>query len=250
VLLHFFYRLLLYPAAGRADIAPPEDATVTSCTAGDGVPVHALEFASGAPRTVVYFHGNGEVVGDDVWFARELVRHGFDVVLVEYRGYGSSRGGHPSESGLYADAAAILDLLAASGIGRDRIILWGMSLGTGVAAEMAVRGRGGALVLVAPYTSILDMASRFVPFLPVRWIMRDDRFETLAKAPGIEVPTLIFHGTRDEVVPFEMGQRVASAVPGAKLVAVDGGHHTDLFLGLGWKNFGVARAFVDEKLGR
>jgi pimeloyl-ACP methyl ester carboxylesterase len=248
VLAHFFYRRLLYPGASRDDIAPPEDATVLECTAHDGVNVHALEFAGGGRRTIVYFHGNGEVVGDDVWIARELVRHGFDAVLVEYRGYGASKGGRPSERGLYADAEAVLDRLRSRGVDADKVVLWGMSLGTGVAAEMAARGRGSALVLVAPYTSILDMATHYVPFLPARWLM-DDPFETLAKAPLIHVPTLVFHGTRDEVVPFSMGERVAGAIAGAKLIAIEGGHHTDLFLGLRWKNFGVARSFIDERLG-
>jgi uncharacterized protein len=248
VLAHLFYRRLLYPGAGRPDGSPPDDATVLECTAQDGVPVHALEFGGDGGRTVVYFHGNGEVVGDDVWIARELVHHGFNAVLVEYRGYGASKNGRPSERGLYADAEAVLDRLLARGVDAGRVILWGMSLGTGVAAEMAKRGRGAALVLVAPYTSILDMAAHYVPFLPARWLM-DDHFETLAKAPQIQVPTLVFHGTRDEVVPFSMGERVAHAISGAKLVAVEGGHHTDLFLGVGWKNFGLARSFVDEKVG-
>jgi pimeloyl-ACP methyl ester carboxylesterase len=249
VLAHLFYRRLLYPAAGRADVSPPEDASILRAVAADGTPVHALEFARpGSLRTVVYFHGNGEVVGDDVWIARELVGRGFNVVLVEYRGYGASTGGNPSEVGLYADAEAVLALLAARGTGPDRIVLWGMSLGTGVAAEMATRARGAALVLVAPYTSILDMAKHFVPILPAGWLMAD-RFETQGKAAKIRVPTLVFHGTKDPVVPFAMGQRVAAAIDGAELVAVPGGHHMDLFVGPGARYFGVARAFLDSKLG-
>jgi len=249
---HFFYRRLLYPGAGRADVPAPEDASVLECVAKDGTPVHALELGSADKRgdglyTVVYFHGNGEVVGDDVWIARELVRQGFHVVLVEYRGYGRSAGAKPSEAGLYADAEAVLDLLAARGIDAGRIVLWGMSLGTGVAAEMAAHGRGAALVMVAPYTSIPDMATHFVPIFPARLLMAD-RFETLGKAGRIRVPTLVFHGTKDEVVPFAMGKRVAGAIAGARFVPVDGGHHMDLFLGPGWRYFGVARSFVEERL--
>jgi uncharacterized protein len=245
VLAHFFYRRLLFPGAGRTDISPPEGARALVAVTSDGVQAHALELGEeGGRPTVVYFHGNGEVAGDNVWIARELVRRGLHVVLAEYRGYGEARdAGAPSEQGLYADASAVLDLLASRGIGKDRIVLWGMSMGTGVASEMATRQRGSALILTAPYTSIIDMGKHYAPFLPVQWLM-SDRFETLAKAPRIDVPTLVFHGTNDEVVPYTMGKRVSEAVAGAKLITVPGGHHTDLLLGTGWRYFEVVSDFV------
>lgn len=248
-----FYRRLLYPAAGRADTAPPVDARVLTCVASDGAPVHALELGGDSPasRTIVYFHGNGEVVGDDVPLARELVRRGFHVILAEYRGFGMSAPGPPSEEGLYADAEAVLDALAARGVGKDRVVLWGMSLGTGVAAEMARRGRGEALVLVAPYTSIVDVAVHFFPYIPVRLLMAE-RFDTLSKAPGIHARAIVLHGMRDEVVPFSMGQRVASEIPGAVFVPVEGGHHADLFVQDGARYYDLVRAFLegDAALGR
>jgi uncharacterized protein len=114
-----------------------------------------------------------------------------------------------------------------------------MSLGTGVAAEMARRGRGQVLVLVAPYTSIVDVALHYVPILPAGLLMAD-RFDTLDKASSIHARTLVLHGTRDEVVPFGMGRRVAGAIAGATFVPIEGGHHNDLFLGPGWRYFDVA----------
>jgi len=165
----FGYRAILYPAPQVDHAVPPPGVKLLELRASDGVTVHALEFPNpSASRTVVYFHGNGEVIGDEIWMAQRIVAAGFSVVLVEYRGYGRSRGTTPSEDGLYADATAALDDLASRGVGADRIVLWGLSLGTGVAIEMAKRGRGAALVVVAPYTSIPDMAARMVPFLPVR----------------------------------------------------------------------------------
>jgi uncharacterized protein len=256
VLAHVYYRRVLYPAAGgawaasrqRANLATLDDASLLTCIASDDKEVHALEFTNPtAKRTIVHFHGNGEVVGDDAWFARELVRRGFSVLLAEYRGYGVSAPGEPTEEGLYADAEAVLGALAARGIGKDRVVLWGISLGTGVATEMAKRGRGAALVLVAPYTSILDVARRYVPFLPVRLVM-GDRFENLAKASSLHVPTLIFHGTRDAVVPFAMGKKLAGAIEGATFVPVVGGQHTDLFSGPHEHHFEVARSFIDASL--
>ncbi len=239
-----FQRQLVYPGTWRSEGAPPPGTHLATYPAADGVTAHALELdVPGADRTVVYFHGNGEVAGDDVWVARELAREGFATVLVEYRGYGSSRPGTPSEPGLYADAEAVLRGLAARGVDARHVVLWGASLGTGVAAEMAARGLGSALVLVTPYTSLVDVAAVRVPFLPVGLLMRD-RFDTLGKAPTLALPTMVLHGTADEVVPYAMGERVAGAIPGARFVSVEGGRHMNLFLGAGVRYFHEVAAFV------
>ena len=108
-------------------------------------------------------------------------------------------------------------------------MLWGTSLGTGVAAEMARRGRGAALVLVTPYTSIPDVIASAVPLLPAGLLV-PDRFDTLSKSSEIRVRTLIIHGDADEIVPFWMGQSLAGSIAGARLLTVAGGHHGDLFL--------------------
>jgi fermentation-respiration switch protein FrsA (DUF1100 family) len=224
-----FQRRLLYAAAGRADVDPPPGVRLSQYQAADGVVVHALEIhAVGARQTVVYFHGNGEVIGDDAGLAQALTRRGFSVALVEYRGYGHSQPGAPTEAGLYADAEAVLDGLAARGVDAGQVVLWGSSLGTGVAVEMATRGRGAALVLVSPYTSMSDVGAVHLPWLPVRLLLRD-RFDTIDKAAKVRVPTVVLHGTDDEVVPFEMGERVAKAIAGARFLTAQGGHHNDLF---------------------
>lgn len=199
-------------------------------TARDGVAVHVFELqAAPGARTIVLFHNNRETAEAGAELARSLRARGFGVVLVEYRGYGSSRAdGSPSEEGLYLDAEAALDMLASRGIGPDLVVLWGTSLGTGVAAEMARRGRGSRLVLVTPYTSIPDIVSDRAPFVPARALVAD-RFETLAKADQILVPTLVIHGDADEIVPFSMGERLARAIHTAKLVRIHGAHHGDLF---------------------
>jgi pimeloyl-ACP methyl ester carboxylesterase len=176
----------------------------------------------------VIFHGNGETIGWRVQLAQDLRARGLGVVLAEYRGYGLASGsGPPDEAGLYRDAAAILDELERQGIGPARVVLLGISLGTGVAAEMASRGRAASLILVSPYTSITAMASGVVPFLPTGWLC-PDHFDTLSKAPRIRVPTLVIHGDADEVIPFPMGRQVASSIPGATLRVVPGGHHNDV----------------------
>jgi fermentation-respiration switch protein FrsA (DUF1100 family) len=223
------HRRVLYQPPGESPSEVPEGATLLTATAADGVSVNALEFAlPKATRTIVHFHGNAETVEANAFLGREMKKRGFAVVLVEYRGYGRSKGSSPTEEGLYLDAAAILDVLASRGIGPERVVLWGQSLGTGVAAEMAKRGRGARLALVAPFTSTVDMASRVVPFLPASLVMVD-RFDTLAKVSLITAPTLVVHGTIDDVIPMEQGKRVSEAVPHATFLEVPEGRHDNLY---------------------
>jgi uncharacterized protein len=247
VLARMYYPRLLYPAP-RGDAHAPADGRLLTLTARDGASVHATEFAGpeGAPL-IVYFHGNGVVMGDVLWMAREFVERGLGVVLVEYRGYGLSMaaGSVPSEAGLYEDAEAVLAALAAQGVGSERIALFGESLGTGVAVEMAVRGHGSCLVLVTPYTSIPEVASRFAFGLPVGLLMRE-RFDSFGKAARVAAPVLLLHGTDDSVVPYAMGMKLASALPRARLITVAGGHHNDLFLGDGWRLFDEVANFVQH----
>lgn len=223
-------RRFVFPVQDVRRPALPPDLVERRLLAGDGVPVRALELVGpDAAPVVVHFHNNREAAEASAPVAREIHARGVGVVLAEYRGYGRSTAGEPTESGLYADAEAVLAMLAARGIGPSRIVLWGTSLGTGVAAEMARRGRGRALVLVAPFTSIPDLVTSVVPFVPASALV-PDRFETLQKVHAIEVPALVVHGEDDEVVPFAMGARIAGALPNAQLLRVPGGRHGDLFM--------------------
>lgn len=222
------YRALLFPAPRDGAVEPPPDAALLALHPSDGVSVPALHFAAppGAP-TIVHFHGNGETIRSAQGFGRGLARRGVGVLLVEYSGYGAAPG-EPSEEALYRDAEAALAALAGQGVREEDIVLSGTSLGTGVAAEMAARGHGARLVLVAPYTSIPEVAGHLVPVLPMS-VLVADRFDTLGKAARIRVPTLVIHGDQDELIPHDMGKAVADAIPGARLVTVAGGHHNDLF---------------------
>ncbi|MBI4950995.1 MAG: alpha/beta fold hydrolase [Myxococcales bacterium] len=220
------YRAVLYPAPRRALDAAPAGASLRGFVLEDGTEVATLCYP--APRggaTVVFFHGNGETISDFVGLGRALGAHGLGFVAVEYRGYGASAGA-PSEPALYRDADAVLGALRAEGVGP--LVLWGRSLGTGVAVEMALRGHGERLVLSAPFTSIPAVAARYLPILPLGWLL-DDTFDNLGKAPRVAVPTLIVHGDRDGVVPYAMGAAIAGAIPGANLVTVAGAGHNDVF---------------------
>ena len=242
------YRAALFPTPQEKMPVAIPGATLLQLHAADGVIVHALhDPAPEGGRTVVYFHGNNDTIGQSCGFAMDLHARGLGAMLVEYRGYGlshgaSSEGEKPTEAGLYADARAALDALDGLGVHHDDIVLWGTSLGTGIAAQMAREHRGSALVLVSPYTSIIELGAHYFPFLPAGWIVRD-RFDTLSKARDIRVPTLIVHGDADEVIPYSMGLRLVQAIEGAELITVRGGHHNDLFQLDGTHLMGLLAAF-------
>jgi pimeloyl-ACP methyl ester carboxylesterase len=226
------HRRVLYQPPDDASAELPEGATLLTAKAADGVAVNALLFDNPkATRTIVHFHGNAETADANAFLGREMKKRGFSMVLAEYRGYGRSKGTSPSEEGLYLDAVAVLDLLEARGIKPADVVLWGQSLGSGVAAEMAKRDRGARLVLVAPFTSTVDMASRVIPFLPASMVMVD-RFDTLAKAPSINAPALVVHGDIDDVIPFEQGEKVSKALPHATFLKVPEGRHDNLYKSL------------------
>jgi pimeloyl-ACP methyl ester carboxylesterase len=236
-----------YDIPDHAPIVVPSGATLLTLRAADGATVHALDVAASRDEeaTLVVFHGNGETIADWGDAASELSRAGFRVVILEYRGFGVSRDcGQPGEQAFYDDAAALLDALEAGGAPRDRIVLIGQSLGTGVAAEMAKRGRGGALILISPFTSTLDQARRFpIPF--PEWVFTE-KYETRAKAPAIRARALVLHGDHDEAVPLWMGREIAGAIPGATLRVVEGAHHNDLLYRWLWRStvLGAITTFV------
>ncbi|MGZ3420302.1 MAG: alpha/beta hydrolase [Polyangiales bacterium] len=221
-------RRLLFKGWGRTPVAFDEGTRVV-LRSPDGASVHAVELPVPGAPVVVHFHDNTQTVGDALGFARALRSHGFAVVLVEYRGYGEASGS-PSEDALYADAETVLGWLEGRGIGRDRIVLSGRSLGTGVAAEMARRAHGSALVLIAPFTSIPAIVERSVPWAPTRLLVAD-AFDTASKTAEIRVPTMIIHGDGDQVVPYEHGLALSRAIHDAVLVRVGGADHGNVLDG-------------------
>jgi uncharacterized protein len=158
----------------------------------------------------------------------EFANADLGVLMPGYRGYGGN-GGRPTEAGLYADAAAAMDFLAKEGIAADRIVLYGESLGTGVATHLASRHQVGALVLEAPYTSITAMAMSQFFFMPVS-LMLQDRFDSLSRIAQVKAPILIMQGERDRVVPPELGRELFAAAPEPKeLWSAPEGGHEDLY---------------------
>jgi len=178
-------------------------------------------------RTLVVFHGNGETAADGSSWADRLADRGTDVLLAEYRGYGASEG-TPSARGIERDAeAAIRYVLDERHVAPSELVVQGHSLG-GAAAIAALAGpashaAGG--VIESTFTSLHDMA-RVVVGLPLTRLLPDAyALDSASRAPSIRMPILHVHGDRDEVIPFEMGQRLGALFPNERFVRVPGGTH-------------------------
>jgi uncharacterized protein len=229
VVARLSYPRILFPAP-RVERAPKavDDRLLELTQEDKGGATRAVYFpAAKDRRTVVVFHGNGETVFDGLTLAEVLMSRGLGVMLVEYRGYGLTYGDPPTEASLYADGEAAMKYLAKAGVPNERIAVWGFSLGTSIASEMARRGHGARLTLVAPFTSMVEMGNHVVPILPASLILAH-RLDTYGRAKDIAQPTLVVHGDADEVVPFAMGERIAKALPHGQFRPVPGGHHTDV----------------------
>lgn len=222
-------RSMMYPAPSPAVEPNLPNGTHITFEGSEGRSVHAFHVpARGQNPTVVVFHGNAEQLADQGWLATALANRGLGTYAIEYPGYGLSSSGKTTEANVYADADAALGHLEQDlGIPRDKMVLFGRSLGTGVAVEMAKRGFGSRIILLSPYTSMVDLARGVAPILPVRWLVLD-RYDTLSKVARIGLPTLVVHGDRDDVIPCAMSTRVAAAMPAATLVLVPGAGHNDL----------------------
>ena len=179
----------------------------------------------GDKPVVVYFHGNGGALQHRLPRFRKLVAAGVGLVALSYRGYGGSSG-KPTEAGLIEDARAAYAFAAERYSGR--IVLWGESLGTGVAIALAAENPVTRLMLDAPFTSAVDVAADIYWFLPVRFLMKD-QLRSDQRIRHVKAPVLILHGEADNIVPIRYGERLLAMIPGEKrFVRFPGGSHNDL----------------------
>lgn len=212
--MYVFQRALMYhpgaslPPAAETGVAGLRAVTLRTEDGLDLVSWLIPPADPGKP-VIVYFQGNAGTIAGRLFKAELFRAQGFGMLLVSYRGFGGNPGA-PTESGLFADARAALAFLDGEGVARSRTVLYGESLGTGVAVaaahEAAAAGRPvGAVVLEAPYTSIADVAATHYPFVPARLLTRD-RYDSAARIGAIAAPVLIFHGEADRVVPIRFGR--------------------------------------------
>jgi uncharacterized protein len=185
--------------------------------AADGARLHAWH-VKGDPL-VIYFGGNAEEVS---WMLDDAARRapGVGWLLVDYRGYGSSAGS-PSEKALVSDALQWYDRLK----GVERIYVFGRSLGSGVAVQLAAERPVVGVLLVAPFDSLVEVGKRHYPFLPVNWLLKH-RFDSLALAPKMKTRLLCIVATHDEIIPAEHARRLYDVWGGPKQwVGLEGAGH-------------------------
>ncbi len=203
-------------------------------TTGDGVRVHAWHVPGESKTTLLWLHGNAGNIGNRVDNIAVLNRlTGLGVLIIDYRGYGLSEG-RPSENGIYLDAEAAFKYLTAD-IGLDPaedVVLFGRSLGVGVAAEMATRHAVRCVILESGFTSVNGMASATRPSWMAKLLLPliDARYDTLSKMSRIKSPVMVVHGEQDEIVPFSMARELYDAASEPKRIyVVRGAMHNDVY---------------------
>ena len=224
-------RLLYFPtqALATAPAAFGLRADELSLRTEDGVRLHGWWIKGEGRRALLFFHGNAGNVADRLERAKILnERFGLDIFLVDYRGYGRSEGS-PSEEGLYRDGRAVYREAINRGFGADRINVFGESLGSAVALQLALDRPCAALVLETPFLSIPAMAREHYPFVPV-FLIRTG-FDNEAKIAAVTVPTLLIIAESDEIAPPAHGRRLFELAHGPKqLFVIPGAGHNDTYV--------------------
>jgi uncharacterized protein len=186
-----------------------------------------LQAGDAAAPVFLYLHGNDLNIGGNLERVARLRGLGFTVLAVDYRGYGKSGGGFPSEMQVYEDAEAAWNYVVQERhIDPRQTLIYGHSLGGVIAIELALRRPEAAgLIVEGAFTSMAEMAKTVYWMLPTGWIL-NQRFDALAKVPMLRVPTLFIHGTADREVPYAMTERLFGAAGGPKwLMLIPGGGH-------------------------
>ena len=248
-LMYVFQRALMYfpdptrtpPAA--AGLPQAEEITLTS---GDGEKLIAWYVPPKVTKPlIIYFHGNAGSLDLRAGRFKWVVEDGNGLLALSYRGYGGSTG-KPTETGLISDGMAAYDFAAAR-YPAGNIVLWGESLGTGVAVAIAAERKVGGVILDAPFTSIADVGAAAYPFAPVRWLLKDP-FRSDERIARVSAPLLVLHGERDRIVPIAFGEKLFSLAREPKrFVRFPLGGHVDLD-DYGAKN--AVRTFLSELGGR
>jgi len=225
--VYFAQRSLMYFPEMRqtapAAAGLPE-AAVVALTAADGAASFAWHVAPRDEKPVIlYFHGNGGALRHRAARFRRLIDAGIGLVASEYRGYGGNPG-KPTEAGLIADAEAAYGFAVAH-YPTQQIVLWGESLGSGVAVALAADKPVGRIILEAPFSSAEAVGAAHYWFLPVRLLMKD-QFRSDVRIGKVTAPLLILHGVHDQVVPYWMAERLFDLANQPKHLArfLDGGH--------------------------
>ena len=157
-------------------------------------------------KTVLFFHGKAGSLENRTYKLNHLKNLNVNYLIIAWRGFSGNKG-KPSEKGLYNDAKSAIKWLKKKGIDENNIILYGESLGTAVAVEVAQNRNYAGIILESPFTSMVEMGKKYYPIFPVRFLLKD-KFESYKKISNVFSPILIMHGEVDKIVPYKMGKKI------------------------------------------
>ena len=253
----FFYQpnLIYFPDMPTREVeATPGDIGLDfeplTLNTGDDEQLDAWFIPADPKRGVVLFcHGNAGNISHRLDSIRLFHELGLSVLIFDYRGYGQSTG-KPTEKGTYRDAdAAWHYLVTLRGISPEHIILFGRSLGAPIAADLATRQSAAAVILESGFTSVPDIAAKFYPWLPVRWLSRY-QYNTRKKLANIHSPVMIVHSRDDEIIEYANGERLFEAANEPKQFLELSGGHNDGFMVSGKDYIRGLNNFLDNVLGK
>ena len=236
LMLYRFEHSQVYHPTRDAEYTPDDVSRVSEevwLKTPDNLRLHAWFFAAdkSSPRAryaILFCHGNGGNLTSRPGYYRAILETGVSLLAFDYRGYGLS-GGEPSEVGTYTDTATAYQWLRTRGFAPEHILVWGESLGGGIASQLAATERVGGLVLQSSFTSIPDIGAELFPWLPVRLISRI-QYDTHSRLPAIACPVVVMHSRADTTIRFSHGERNFAAAREPKAFVEIGGDHNDALL--------------------
>ena len=209
----FFQRNLLYhPSVDNylKDQAATEPAGIekVKITTGDEIDLVAWFYNNDLKKfkTILFFHGNAGSLENRTYKLNHFKDLNVNFLIIAWRGFSGNKG-KPNEIGLYEDARSAINWLNMKGIQDKNIILYGESLGTAVAVEIAQNKKYAGIILESPFTSMVNIGKKHYPFFPVSFLLKD-KYESYKKINKISVPVLIMHGKVDKIVPYDMGKKM------------------------------------------
>jgi pimeloyl-ACP methyl ester carboxylesterase len=194
----------------------------------DGAVINVLYFEVHSPKgLILYYHGNAGNLAGWGYVAEAFLSQGYNIAIMDYRGYGKSTG-ELSQKAILNDALAFYDEFV-RGFSKDQIILYGRSLGTGIAAYVASQRPVDKLILETPYYNFTSLVQSHVPVFPAGPALKY-KFKTNRYVKDVSCPIYIFHGTDDMIVPFKQGRRLYESIPEgqATMIEIEGGDHNNL----------------------
>ncbi|MEX2232145.1 MAG: alpha/beta hydrolase [Cyclobacteriaceae bacterium] len=230
ILLYTFQtKLIFYPGVLDRDFRfklGPKGEEIFLTTV-DGEQINGLFFGNDSSDVILYFHGNAGDLSGWQFVAEDFTDLGYNFIIIDYRGYGKSSG-KLSEKGLYMDADAAFHFLIEKGFSPDNILIYGRSIGAGIAVDLGSRKKCKGLILEAPFTSFSRLANeKFPVFFPSLYLKF--RFDNFEKINSVKCPVIFLHGSNDSLIPSSHSEKLFEHFTGKKkMIIVDRGSHNDL----------------------